>query len=204
MMTLNRWGNLPGRENANPRTAPKEIFWKDRREAEHAVQLYSDVGLFLDALEGFVSGGLRAGEGVIVIASGPHLRALERRLQVRGYDLERARADDRYLTQEAESALSQFVARGCLDEVRFRQFTAPLLARARGRGRPVRVFGEMVVVLWTQGLAEATLQLEKLWTELCQAEGFRLFCAYPLGIFSPEAEAAIGEICAHHSRLIPE
>jgi hypothetical protein len=62
------------RQNGSP------IFWGEIAPCEHLVQIYADQGVFLDSLEGFVSGGLLAGEGVIVIGTRAHLIALEQRL----------------------------------------------------------------------------------------------------------------------------
>ena len=39
-----------------------EVFWGEISPCEHLVQFYEEDGVFLDTLEGFVGGGLRAGE----------------------------------------------------------------------------------------------------------------------------------------------
>jgi len=40
-----------------------EVFWGEIAPCEHLVQIYDNDGAFLDSLEGFVAGGLRAGDG---------------------------------------------------------------------------------------------------------------------------------------------
>src|SRR5688572_11846816 len=91
------------------RRAPTEVFWGEVAPVEHSVQFYDNDGLFIDALEGFASGGLRTGESVIVIATKLHRGALERRLRARGYDVDKARRENRYIPVDAQEALTQFM-----------------------------------------------------------------------------------------------
>ena len=179
-----------------------EIFWGEIAPCEHLVQIYADQGVFLDSLEGFVSGGLLAGEGVIVIATRAHLIALDQRLWMRGVDVSAARDRDQYISLDATEALAKFLVKGWPDEDLFQQFVTELLGRAGGEGRRVRAFGEMVAVLWARGQAGATIQLEHLWHRFCQSKAFSLFCAYPKSGFTQDTDASIREICAAHSRVI--
>jgi inosine/xanthosine triphosphate pyrophosphatase family protein len=192
------------RANTNLRRAPTEVLWEQTAAVEHSLQIYDDEGLFVDALEGFVSSGLRAGDGVIVIATLAHRRALERRLRTRGYDVDLARAQDRYIPVEAAAGLSEFMVAGWPDEDRFKQYIDKLLARAASEGRRARAFSEMVALLWSQGHNTATVRLESLWNGIIEQEALSLFCAYPRRLFTHDADQSILEICSHHSRLIPE
>ena len=178
------------------------IFWGEMAACEHLVQIYQEDGAFLDALEGFAAGGLATGEAVVVIATAEHLAALENRLQNHGHCLATAGANDQYIALDAKKSLSQFVVDGWPIESLFEEFVVSLLARARGNGRRVRAFGEMVAVLWAQGHNGATIRLEHLWHEVCAREAFSLFCAYPRSGFTQDAEVSIKEICAAHSRVI--
>ena len=187
-----------------PRRAAAEVIWDDAGASEHAVLLYSNQSLLIDALEGFASGGLRAGENVIIIATHAHRAALERRLRVRGYDLDRARAEDRYIALDAETALCEFMENGWPNDSGFKQFACRLLARARGEGRRVRAFGEMVAILWGRGQPEAAVRLEAMWNQLQAEDDFCLLCAYPRASFPPAAGGKLAEICEQHSRIIPE
>jgi hypothetical protein len=179
-----------------------EIFWGEIAPCEHLIQIYEDDGVCLDAVEGFVSGGLRAGDGVVVIATPAHLEALETRLRARGCDLDTACAQDRYITLDAEETLSKFIAGGLPDEDRFVQVVTEIIARAAQGGRRVRAFGEMVAVLWAQGHSGGTVRLEYLWHKLCQQGLFSLFCAYPKSGFTQDADASVREICATHSKMV--
>jgi hypothetical protein len=184
------------------RRAPTEVFWGEVAPVEHSVQIYDNDSLFMDALEGFASGGFRAGDSVIIIATKVHRGALERRLRARGYDVDLALRENRYIPVDAEEALSKFMVDGRPDEALFQKVIGDLFACAGGRR--VRAFGEMVVLLWNQGNNHATVGLENLWNQYLEREAFCLFCAYPRSSFTQDAHTAIGEICRHHSRIIPE
>lgn len=178
------------------------VFWGEMSPCEHFCQVYADDDSFLDALEGYVGGGLRAGESVIVIATGPHLDALQRRLVKLGVDVEAARGDDRFIALSAEGTLDRFMVNGWPDDTRFLATVSALIARARADGRKVRAFGEMVAVLWARGHYAATVRLEHLWNRLLETEDFPLFCAYPKAGFTRGASDSIRELHLAHSKVI--
>jgi hypothetical protein len=188
----------------NLKTIRSGIFWGEVAPSEHLVQIYANDDTFLDALEGFVGSGLRAGESVIVLASAAHLHDLEKRLRHGSWiDVDRARWEDRYIALLARETLDKFMVNGWPDEQLFERAVTPLITRARGEGRRVRAFGEMVALLWAEGNAAATIRLEHLWNKLVAAEKFPLFCAYPLAGFTQDAAASLQTVCDTHSRAIP-
>lgn len=177
------------------------IFWGEISPCEHAMQVYGDDDVFMDALEGFVGAGLREGEAALVIATPEHLEGLETRLRDRGVDLGSARFEQRYLGLPADRILRDFMVDGWPDEERFHEVVSTLLARMQSNGRRVRAFGEMVALLWSQGNAAATVRLEHLWNKLCEKERFPLFCAYPKAGFTTDPTSSIRELCAAHTRV---
>lgn len=179
-----------------------EVFWGEMAPCEHLVQIYEDDGPFLDTLEGFVAGGILAGETVIVIATPAHLSALNIRLMNRGADIASAMASDRYLALDAEATLAKFMNNGWPDDELFNSFVNGILRQAKIEGRRVRAFGEMVAILWAQGNSGATVRLEHLWHRLCQEQSFVLFCAYPRCGFTRDATDSIQDICDTHSRIV--
>ena len=178
------------------------MFWGEIAPCEHLVQIYENDGIVLDALEGFISGGLLSGDGVIVIATPTHLEALHDRLRLQGFDLASAQSRDQYIPLGVEETLSKFMVKGWPDSDRFERVVTQLLAQAGKGGRRVRAFGEMVAVLWGSGNKAATVRLEHLWHSMCQSRRFSLFCAYPGTGFSRDSAEAIREICLAHSRVI--
>ena len=186
---------------ANEGAAPKaKAFWGEIAPCEHLVQIYQDDRSFLDALTGFVAGGICAGDSVIVIGTPPHVRSLEDRLRTQGIDLDAARSFRQYVALDAEEVLARFMVNDWPDEDRFEAVVTDLLNRV-SRGR-VRAFGEMVALLWARGHAAATVRLEHLWHRLCQQKAFSLFCAYPQIGFTQDPDSSIKEICAAHSKTL--
>lgn len=178
------------------------IFWGEIAPTRHFAQFYEGDDILLDTLTGFVGGGLNAGESTIVIATTKHLRALTHRLISTGVDLPRVIREDRYLTLDAEVALTSFMVGNEPDERLFATFVSGLLRRATANGRQVRAFGEMVALLWEAGLTDATIQLERLWQQFSRKYAFSLFCAYPKAGFARDSAESLAEICAAHSKII--
>ena len=176
--------------------------WSALAPGEHSVQIYGEETAFLDTLEGFVSGGILAGEGVLVIATAPHLHDLEKRLRSNSWlELDRARWQERYIALLAQEVLGEFMVDGRPDDARFEAVMQPLLSRARAGQRKMRAFGAMMGLLWAQGNASAALHLERLWNGLLKRERFSLFCAYPRSCFG-DADASLQTVCAAHSRMV--
>ena len=190
-------------EMGKPAVYEAEVFWGEISPCEHLVQIYQDEGVFLDSLEGFVAGGIIAGDGVVVIATPLHLASLNERLTARGIDIATAVKSNQYLALDAAETLSKFIVMGWPDEDFFRALVTGILQRAKGGNRRVRAFGEMVALLWARGNTGATVQLEHLWHRLCKEQSFSLFCAYPKIGFTRDASASIKEICDAHSRVVP-
>jgi hypothetical protein len=179
-----------------------EVFWGELSPCDHFVQIYQEDLQLLDALEGFIAGGLRNSESTIVIATPAHLASLDQRLRGQGLDIDKAVADDRYIALDAERTMSSFMRNGWPDEMLFLELIQGLLDRTQGRGRRVRAFGEMVALLWAQGNAGATVRLEHLWHGLCRTKSFALFCAYPKSGFTKDATTSVQEICDAHSKVL--
>jgi hypothetical protein len=178
------------------------VFWGEMSPCDHFCQIYGDDEAFLDALEGYVGGGLRAGESVIVIATPSHIESLEGRLVDLGVDIDAARSEDRYIALSAEATLDRFMVNGWPNDERFAETVSAVIARARSDDRKVRAFGEMVAILWARGHYAATVRLEHLWNKLLETEKFPLFCAYPKAGFTKGASESIRELNVAHSKVI--
>lgn len=139
MRTINDYGLL--------KHAKAEIFWAEIAPCDHVLQIYENDGVFLDALTGFVGGGINAGDSCIVIATDSHLKALENRLESYGIYIGALIADNRYIPLDAEDTLSRFMVNGWPDEKLFNQTVSELITRGRNHSsRNIRAFGEMVAI----------------------------------------------------------
>lgn len=179
-----------------------DIFWGEIAPCDHVLQIYENDGIFLDALAGFVGGGINSGECVIVIATEAHLLALHNRLVSYGIRPDTLINDDRYIPLDAEETLARFMIDGWPDEALFMSTISGLIKRGTCRNRRTRAFGEMVAILWAQGLNGATVRLEYLWNRFCEKNEFCLFCAYPKSGFTQDIKASIDNICSCHTKMI--
>jgi len=169
---------------------------------DHVVQIYENDGVFMDALSGFIGGGIKAGECVIVIATSAHLKALENRLTSYSISVDTLVDDDRYIPLDADETLSKFMIGGWPDEELFMQTVSALIERGTRKGRRIRAFGEMVAILWAQGLNGATVHLEHLWNKFCAQQKFSIFCTYPKTGFTRDINTSISNICGCHTKMI--
>jgi signal transduction histidine kinase len=171
---------------------------------EHFVQFYESDAFLLDKLAEFVAEGLGAGEACVVVARGERGEGLDGRLRALGLDPEAARARGQLLTRDAAETLSLLMDGGAPEPSRFEEVVGGLMARAGHGQRRVRVFGEMVALLWADGNRDGAIRLEALWNGLQRTRPFQLFCAYPMSGFGREPHAGpLGHVCAEHTRVVP-
>lgn len=186
----------------NIESSRRPAFWRDMGTGDHACQVYGDEAELLETLSGFIGGGLWMGESVIVIATDARLAQLETLLRQTGLDIAHFRGDDRYIALPAELTMAKFCDGGWPDEERFFEVLTPLVERARGAGRTVRAFGEMVALLWSSGQYAGAVRLEHLWNKLLGKERMRLVCAYSRARFSKGSLESRRAVQNAHSRLI--
>jgi PAS domain S-box-containing protein len=187
-------------ESAAPR-----LHWSEISEPEHFVQFYDTDEFLLDAVSGFIGGGLGAGSSCVVIATREHLQALEEQLETNGLNLAAARGRNTYIGLDAAETLAQFMVDGWPEPELFAEVIGGILEQMAGKSRRMHIFGEMVALLWAEGNHAAAIRLEELWNDLrAHTRPFSLFCAYPMQDFAGEEfSEQFAEICAQHSHTLP-
>ena len=70
-----------------------------------------------------------------------------------------------------------------------------------GRHVTVRLYGEIVDILWKAGRAESALALELLWNKLVARRGCALICGYSMGHFYKRTEQ-MQRICDQHTHVL--
>jgi diguanylate cyclase (GGDEF)-like protein/putative nucleotidyltransferase with HDIG domain len=169
---------------------------------DHVVEFYeTDAGLAVTVGD-FLGPALRGGETTIVVATAEHRAAFAAVILAAGIDLEAAIADGRYVTLDAGALLETLMVSGVPDPIRFHDEVGPLIDRAASGGRGVRVYGEMVALLWDDGDVSSTIGLEDLWNDLATSRDFALLCAYPANAFDAGTTAALKAVCERHHRVV--
>ena len=181
--------------------------WNDRLAEplpkEHLVQLYRDDRALVEAVSLYAGRGLGKGEAVILVATAAHLEAVEARLRESGFDVGDLEAWGQLLTFDAARLLASFFVDGGIDAARFQTTLADVftMARRSGRFQGIRVYGEMVNLIWRVN-PSATRQLEELWNEALERHGVSLLCGY--GLQAGETGAQFPrDLRDLHSHLIP-
>jgi hypothetical protein len=103
---------------------------------------------------------------------------------------------------DASETLGTFMTDDIPDAERFRDSICGAIARAcRGRDDcSVRIYGQMVDVLWGNGQHDAAIRLEMLWNRLASSRAFSLMCGYSMGHFYEDL--TLEEIRSHHTHVI--
>lgn len=159
---------------AGVRLAPAEPSVPD----DHLVLFYERDEELTAAAARFCSDGLRVGDAVLVVATGPHRRAIRSAL-VDGH-----RGLARVGELEATATLQRITdATGTVERGRFFDVLEPALATVAhsSASGSVRIFGEMVSVLVDGEDPDGAVALEGLWNELARGPvPFSLLCGYRL------------------------
>ena len=153
----------------------------------HVVKIYDDDRDLARGVSAYLAAGLRAGDVVIVVTTPAHRQAFEQALEAL-VDLPERTADGTYLPVDAKTLLAEFMVGGAPDPARFSSALGDLLATANGRS--VRIFGEMVSVLWDEGNITAAIALESFWNDLATRHDFSLYCAYAMASFESASDLA--------------
>ena len=166
----------------------------------HIIQFYADDAELADRVAGYLAGGLRRGGAVIALVAPERRQAIIRRLGAQGIEAGRYQRQRDLVILDAGAALDRFLIGARVDPADFEQQVGGLVRRAAASGRAVRIYGEMVALLWASGQVSAAVELEILWNELRAFVPFSLLCGYPAEYFSGAEHAdALEEICSLHS-----
>lgn len=172
----------------------------------HYVQLYDQDRLPLaQNVAAYISEGLKQGEGAVIIGTPEHREIFREELRKRDIDAGLPLAESGLLFLDAHETLSMFLVDGEPDEARFREVVAATISQVQAaRPAGLRAYGEMVAVLWASGRRASAVRLEKFWNVLLRDRDFRLFCAYPIDIFSPDFQIPrVDALLCDHTHLIP-
>jgi len=172
----------------------------------HTVQFYEDEEFLGAAVADFLAAGLSIGQSLVVIATGPRQNTLARRLAGHGFDIDAIRDRGQLTLLDARDTLSAFMVDDVPHADRFKVTLTDVLGPIMGSHDHIglRMYGEMVDLLWKDGNTEGAIRLEELWNELGESYPFSLLCAYAMGNFYKSADIErFQQVCRHHTHVIP-
>ena len=167
---------------------------------DHIVQTWQDEAFLAETVAEYIGAGLRGGEAGLVVARPAHFELFKRHLP----EARAAGRSGQLRYFDAEDTMAKFMRDGMPDWNSFHQAVGGLIAELRLQYPAVRVYGEMVDVLWQRGERDAAIRLEEFWNELAKLQTFSLFCAYRLDNLDASAYGGALEcVCHVHTHLIP-
>jgi len=168
----------------------------------HIVFPYTNEAQFIEAVCLFTSAGLRKGDSAVLVLEQHHCGPIRRQLQENGFDMADLESRGQLICEAAEALMATFIFDGIIDEYVFKSGIAGLIKKAKDASSTgqVRVFGEMVNLLWLEN-TDATHRLEELWNDVIKLHSVSLLCAYALGGSRPDMLPASLVAC-HSGALV--
>ena len=147
----------------------------------HIVYPYTDDAHLAEAVCTFTSAGLRKVEAVLLVLSDAHYQPVRERLERQGFNLASLETTGHLVCENAKNLLGTFMFDGIIDDHKFKTTIGQMIERSKtaSGNRPVRVFGEMVDLIWKHH-PKANDRLEELWNDVIKTHSVPLLCAYSL------------------------
>lgn len=192
---------------------------RDVEPGSHLVHFYAHAASLAGSVAEFVGEGRRHGEAAVVIAEPRNLSTIRAELVTRGLVPPAGgshaqtpsgayagdRGSDAVLLLDAAATLARFVQNGRPDGLLFDRVVGTMLRGAAAGARGIRVYGEMVALLWRGGDVSGALVLEEMWNELARQLPFSLYCGYPEALVGePSGRSALDATCRLHGRVFAE
>ncbi|HUG84465.1 MAG TPA: MEDS domain-containing protein [Euzebya sp.] len=174
------------------------------RSRNHTVAFYDADATLVSSIVDFLFPSTAAEGVAILIANAPHRDGVRTGMAASGTDVEGAVADGRLVVLDAAETMARFVFDdGTIDIPALHETIGGVLDAAEAAGGAVRVYGEMVSVLWEQGRIATAMHLEQLWNDLGRSRTFALLCGYPSALFAhPGSAQDVDGICGHHTDVV--
>ncbi len=176
----------------------------ERDSEGHLVQFYDGgVEALIGSVADYIEEALRAGDAALIVATPEHIDAFLTALPRADDSEPRSRA---LVCLDAQSTIERYMIDERPDWRRFEQTVGAAVRAARRsvRSRGVRVYGEMVGLLWQVGQVEAAAHVESFWNRLLADDGFTLFCGYPIDVFGTHFRMReVEALLRSHNHVLP-
>jgi DcmR-like sensory protein len=170
----------------------------------HLAQTYADEQFLIEGVCKFIAGGLSLSEAAAVIATPDHTKAFINRLTQKGIDANAAIASGQLQFLDANEVLPTLMKDGIPHWETFESVIGKIVDDIKIRYEKVRLYGEMVNILWQNEEYQSTITLESFWNRLAVSRPFTLLCGYSIDNLNQDAyEGPLQCVCNAHSHLIP-
>ena len=179
----------------------RECVIRGQITSEHLVHLFDDTESLAQTVADFLFAGWVKGQTLLVVARPHEWAATLKQLVSLGCRVPEATAKERLLALDAATTLAGFTQNGLPRADLFQQQVGALVRRLVAQNPAgLRIYGEMVDILASQGEYSAAEQLEGLWNELGAECSLTLLCGYASAHFAdPRTASALQGICRSHT-----
>ena len=170
----------------------------------HTAGFYRSEDELVSAVTAFLADELDRKGAIVVIGTPAHRTAFRSALFARGFPIDELTGLGRYQSLDARGLLGEILDGDRFDTIAFESTVGAMLAAANRISSSLRVYGEMVGLLWGAGRVVPAIELETMWNEVANHHEFSLFCGYAMdSIELSKNLTATKQICDLHSHLIP-
>jgi hypothetical protein len=178
----------------------RERVAEEQVTSQHSLQLFDDSESLADTLASFLFEGWERDETLLVVIRPRHWLGVSRQIEALGCPVADIMVSGRLVVLNAVTTLAALMRNGRPRLDRFDARVAqPVKSLRSAFGRPLRIYGEMVDLLATEGDFTSVLALERMWNDLAAECTFTLLCGYSSGHFGDDrTSATLKSICAAH------
>jgi len=171
----------------------------------HVCQFESESDPLAESIALFAAGGLQRGDAVVLVAPPEQTDIVIALLERDKLDTDAALESGQLLMLSSRSLLAEVSSDGVPDLERLKGMLDAFLQRIPAEwSRGIRVYGEMVNVLWCGGYPELAVKLEDHWNELARSRPLSVFCGYTLdGLAESTYAGPFSEIGRTHTNVVP-
>jgi hypothetical protein len=172
----------------------------------HIVQLYQDADFYGEAISHFAAEGLIRGESVILVATPTNWLNISSHLESKGFRIDELFERGQLTLLDANETLPKFMDGGMPEGKIFKPLAKETIRKARRGGQYPRVrwWGEMVNVLYVDGMGKASTKLEEYFDEVAHEEVIAIFCSFLMDNYDPLIyDEAFRNVCGTHAHVIP-
>ena len=150
----------------------------------HAISFFASPQQLCEEIASFVAQGLRQGEPALIVTNPAHRAGISAELGARGVDVDATVEAGDLVFADAEETLAALMKNGMPDSALYHEKVGTAVRQLlRGRPGPVRIFGDMVDLLWQRGEHDAAIRIELLSNQLAMKEPISVICGYSMGHF---------------------
>ena len=128
---------------------------------KHPLALYRTDRFLAQTVSDFITPAVASGDAALLVTTRNHAGLFKEKLRGAGVDVEGAIGDGRTVFLDAASTVTGCMTSSGPDFTRFCDTVGGVLDRLTANGRALRVYGEMVALLWADGNLAAAITLAR-------------------------------------------